>query len=164
MLYVSSVRGLLYVTDLNPIPNPSHKFEHLSCFLPGLLALGAHTLPDTAFDSQGSSRVAHRPEADELRHYNWKELHMLAAQGLAESCYQMYEDQPTGLGPEEVRFRSGEPWVKKLRRWRKGGSKGMPPGIGAKGQYKIRGGASDYNVRSGKHLLRPEVRSSLVSI
>ena len=154
LIYVSSPRGLLYVTDVFPIPKPSHKFEHLSCFLPGLLALGAHSLPDSAVDIEIPTPVVRWKDADELRHYNWKELHMLAAQGLAESCYQMYEDQPTGLGPDEVIFRNGELWVKKLREWREGGRKGTPPGVFAKKQEGV---VPDYDIRSGRYLLRPEV-------
>ncbi|KAI0690301.1 seven-hairpin glycosidase [Cytidiella melzeri] len=161
LLYVSSPRGLLYVTDVYPIPKPSHKFEHLSCFLPGLLALGVHTLPDTAFESVGPTRAIHWKDADELRHYNWKELHMLAAQGLAESCYQMYEDQATGLGPDEVKFREGELWVRKMKKWREGGRKGTPPGIRAKKKSDVQDGAVEYNVRSGKYLLRPETVESI---
>ncbi|KAF7330402.1 alpha-1,2-Mannosidase [Mycena venus] len=50
LLYVSPTRHLLYVTDTSSATfdhagRPTHKLEHLSCFLPGLLALGAHTAP-----------------------------------------------------------------------------------------------------------------------
>lgn len=96
-------------------------------------------------------------DADELKHYNWRELHMLAAQGLAESCYQMYEDQPTGLGPDEVIFRNGELWVRRLKEWREGGRRGPPPGVFAKKQHEITSVVPDYDIRSGKYLLRPEV-------
>ncbi|KAI0083757.1 seven-hairpin glycosidase [Irpex rosettiformis] len=161
LLYVSSPRGLLYVTDVFPIPKPSHKFEHLSCFLPGLLALGAHTLPDSAFDIEIPAPIIHWKDADELGLYNWKELHMLAAQGLAESCYQMYEDQPTGLGPDEVLFRNGELWVKKLREWRERGRKGPPPGVFAKKTHEVASVVPDYDIRSQKYLLRPETIESI---
>ncbi|KAI0343002.1 seven-hairpin glycosidase [Trametopsis cervina] len=161
LLYVSPLRGLLYVTDLSPSPMPSHKFEHLSCFLPGLLALGVHSLPDTAFATQGPTPTSSKT-ADELRHWDWKELHMLAAQGLAESCYQMYEDQPTGLGPDEVKFiDGGELWVNKLEKWRMTGKQGNIPGIGAKKQQEMRGGPTEYSTRSGRYLLRPETVESI---
>lgn len=92
LLYLSPTRNLLYVTDVYMIPDagatPSRRFEHLSCFLPGLLALGAHTLPEHAMPP------------------HVRELHMWAASGLAYSCWLMYADQPTGLGPEEVTFLS----------------------------------------------------------
>ncbi|TDL23978.1 seven-hairpin glycosidase [Rickenella mellea] len=90
LLYLSPKRNLLYVTDvwMNPTGPyaPSRKFEHLSCFLPGLLALGAYTLPDHAL-----------PPSQRERHW-W------AAKGLTRTCWLMYHDQPTGLGPEEVTF------------------------------------------------------------
>uniref|UniRef100_A0A8D0BY61 alpha-1,2-Mannosidase n=1 Tax=Salvator merianae TaxID=96440 RepID=A0A8D0BY61_SALMN len=56
----------------------SAKMDHLVCFLPGALALGAHNgLP-----------------AD----------HMTLALELAETCYQMYAQVETGLSPEIVHF------------------------------------------------------------
>jgi mannosyl-oligosaccharide alpha-1,2-mannosidase len=57
--------------------------EHLSCFMPGLLALGA---------------------AEE----NDQETLELAGQ-LAESCYQMYHKQRIGLAPEFVNINNGRP-------------------------------------------------------
>ncbi len=86
-LYLSPLRGLLYVTDFTS-NWVSRRFEHLSCFLPGLLALGAEMLPEDALS------------ADE------RQLHKWAAQGLAEACAAMYNDNPTGLGAEEVIFKS----------------------------------------------------------
>ncbi|KAJ3501629.1 hypothetical protein NMY22_g18861 [Coprinellus aureogranulatus] len=59
LLYLSPKRGLLYATDAanpssdNPTGKPSHTHEHLSCFLPGLLALGMHTLPLNDLQSIG---------------------------------------------------------------------------------------------------------------
>ncbi|XP_075026248.1 endoplasmic reticulum mannosyl-oligosaccharide 1,2-alpha-mannosidase isoform X2 [Calonectris borealis] len=56
----------------------SAKMDHLVCFLPGTLALGAHNgLP-----------------AD----------HMKLAEALIETCYQMYAQVETGLSPEIVHF------------------------------------------------------------
>uniref|UniRef100_A0A8C5RMU7 alpha-1,2-Mannosidase n=1 Tax=Laticauda laticaudata TaxID=8630 RepID=A0A8C5RMU7_LATLA len=56
----------------------SAKMDHLVCFLPGVLALGAHNgLP-----------------AD----------HLTLAAELAETCYQMYAQVETGLSPEIVHF------------------------------------------------------------
>lgn len=51
LVFLSQTRNLLYVTDTNSFA-PSRKFEHLSCFFPGLLALGASTLPDTIMSSR----------------------------------------------------------------------------------------------------------------
>lgn len=57
--------------------------EHLACFLPGLLALGAHEEND-------------------------KELLELAGQ-LTESCYQMYHKQRLGLSPEFININNMRP-------------------------------------------------------
>ena len=159
LLYVSPKRGLLYVTDAHLAdklaPLPTHIFEHLSCFLPGLLAVGAHSLPDHVFDNKEARGITPADE-QEVLYYHWKELHMIAAQGLAESCYQMYEDQPTGLGPEEVQFHGdGELWIRKMRKWRVGGRVGDPPGIAAKKRSEVK--YDDYNIRKTGYLLRPEV-------
>ncbi|KAI5253637.1 Endoplasmic Reticulum Mannosyl-Oligosaccharide 1,2-Alpha-Mannosidase [Manis pentadactyla] len=56
----------------------SPKMDHLVCFLPGTLALGAH----------------HGLPAD----------HMELAQALMETCYQMNHQMETGLSPEIVHF------------------------------------------------------------
>uniref|UniRef100_UPI00398EBCF9 endoplasmic reticulum mannosyl-oligosaccharide 1,2-alpha-mannosidase-like isoform X2 n=1 Tax=Pristiophorus japonicus TaxID=55135 RepID=UPI00398EBCF9 len=56
----------------------SPKMDHLVCFLPGTLALGAH----------------HGLSAD----------HMELAKELIETCYQMYAQIETGLSPEIVHF------------------------------------------------------------
>lgn len=139
---------------------PSRKFEHLSCFLPGLLALGAHTLPTTAYANyKPKDTPSHTitPEEEEAQHHNWRELHMLAAKGLGESCYLMYADQPTGLGPDEVLFPEGEEfWMAEVKKWREGGKRGSPPGIGA--QPVTRAKERGYTIRAGRYLLRPEVR------
>ncbi|KLO19007.1 seven-hairpin glycosidase [Schizopora paradoxa] len=86
-LYLSPGRNLLYVTDFTA-QSPSRRFEHLSCFVPGLLALGAETnvLPEQHLSSQE------------------RQVHVWAAKGLAISCAAMYNDQSTGLGVEEVVF------------------------------------------------------------
>ncbi|KAF8527047.1 glycoside hydrolase [Gautieria morchelliformis] len=60
---------------------PGRKFEHLSCFFPGLQMI-YHT-----FKQQ-------------------RELHMWAAEGLADTCWVMFADRPSGLGPEIVVFDS----------------------------------------------------------
>ncbi|OQS07158.1 mannosyl-oligosaccharide alpha-1,2-mannosidase [Thraustotheca clavata] len=54
------------------------KMDHLSCFLPGLLALGnLHGMP------------------------SW---HMDLAKRLMTTCYMMYHEMPSGLAPEDVYF------------------------------------------------------------
>ncbi|KDQ51033.1 glycoside hydrolase family 47 protein [Jaapia argillacea MUCL 33604] len=133
LLYLSPTRHLLYVTDASVSPtttSPSHVFEHLSCFLPGLFTLGASLLPldnleelgvnwDDIIDGAGagSGRGAsgkgeygltreERARWRKVGRYNLKELHMWVAEGLGESCYLMYADQKSGLGPDEVVFNS----------------------------------------------------------
>ena len=57
------------------------KMDHLCCFAPGMLALGAWG--ETADD----------------------DLHL--AEELMKTCYAMYSDQPTGLAPEIASIRAG---------------------------------------------------------
>ncbi|KAF4602218.1 hypothetical protein EYR40_005422 [Pleurotus pulmonarius] len=96
LLYVSPTRKLLYVTD-TAYGTPTHTLEHLACFLPGLLALGVHTLSDL--------------------HPRDKERHMWAAKGLAYTCYVAYADQATGLGPDGAQFDSRSTlWVDEVRK------------------------------------------------
>ncbi|THU86220.1 glycoside hydrolase family 47 protein [Dendrothele bispora CBS 962.96] len=139
LLYITPDRELLYVTDSeiyrpprddddttatattteteNPNGirhNPSHTFEHLSCFLPGLLALGTHTLDLSPAD---------------------KERHEWAAIGLGYTCWLTYADQATGLGPDEVTMKHWLKdeeglWVNQLEEWeKKGRPTGRPPGL-----------------------------------
>ena len=157
LIYLDPTRGLLYVTDTDGSDaTPSHTFEHLSCFLPGVLALGAHTLPDSAFSSPPppTERPTLLDEA-ELRRHDWRVLHALAAEGLAETCYLLYADQPTGLAPDEVVIKiggdaryglakdgkwlegGGRRWIDEVEAWRvasagSGTWKGrrLPPGVG----------------------------------
>jgi len=58
--------------------------DHLVCFLPGTLALGAQHIPEV------------------------REEHMALAIKLTETCYQMYARTKTGLAPEFVNFRRGQ--------------------------------------------------------
>ena len=98
MLFISSKRKLLYVSDIGgPSHSPSGKLEHLSCFLPGLFALGG---------SHACFRATHADElrfvgADQLTESEGmtkqrKERYMWAAIGLAQTCAGIYEDSQTG--------------------------------------------------------------------
>jgi mannosyl-oligosaccharide alpha-1,2-mannosidase len=134
LFYVSPKRELLYVTDTR-VGVPSHHFEHLSCFLPGILALGAHTL-----DLPPSV----------------KERHEWAAKGLAYTCWVSYADQASGLGPDGMVMEPGQNWIDKLETWEAGGREGgVPPGL-KEGGIK-RGGDRDYRNSYPAYLLRPEV-------
>jgi len=77
---VVSAGGLTYVAEKKV--GVVKKMDHLVCFLPGTLALGAQHIPE------------HHDE------------HMALAAKLVETCYQMYARQRTGLAPEFVKFNS----------------------------------------------------------
>ena len=182
LLYVTPNRGLLYVTPVQTTSDgsrtsPTKTFEHLSCFLPGMLALGVHSLPPTTFS--GSMPRTKVDNHKLLRNYDLRELHMWAAEGLGESCWLMYADEPSGLGPEQV-YMNGSPdsrihpkdlkrgglWIDTLERWRGNRRQGLPPGLGDKVPFVPKPGdtsgdiflALDYTVRRPEYLLRPEVR------
>ncbi|PCH44157.1 glycoside hydrolase family 47 protein [Wolfiporia cocos MD-104 SS10] len=146
LLYITPKRKLLYVTDVTG-GNPSHVFEHLSCFLPGLLALGARTLdllPRT------------------------RQLHEWAAQGLAQTCWTTYADHGTGLGPDQMLMEAvrrtpetprGGLWIDHVERWEKEGRPGgVPPGLVLSPPKPV--GERDYSTRSGGYFLRPEAVES----
>ena len=161
LLYISSNRSLLYVTDLYSGVDslPTHRYEHLTCFLPGLFALGARTLDLNEKD---------------------KERHMWAAKGLAYTCYISYADQASGLGPDVLQMAGGAKWVDALDEWEKKGERAevehpgvvekrdderIPPGLGEppiEGSTTILDWAEkrakrDYSNASSGYLLRPEV-------
>jgi len=78
--------GLTYLGILNwdgvSIQAPLQaEMEHLTCFVPGWLALGAMT-------KRGAGTKSKR---------------MALAAEIAYTCWQMYERQPTGIGPERVK-------------------------------------------------------------
>ncbi|KAF9071588.1 glycoside hydrolase [Rhodocollybia butyracea] len=119
LLYITPNREILYVTDAEiRQPNrsiPSGSFEHLSCFLPGLLALGAQTLD--------------LPQ-------NEKEIHSWAAEGLAYSCWLSYADMQTGLGPDVMsmqKFQKAEDglWLPRVEKWKEEGRKEGHLGCGS---------------------------------
>lgn len=143
LLYLTPKRNLLYVTDVSGVDGAyvSHTFEHLSCFLPGLLALGASTL-DLPPDE--------------------KELHMWAARGLGYTCWMTYADHDTGLGPDEMvmdAWKDDEAngrWLSHVDSWKaQGRPGGVPPGLGEV-KPRVYGERDYYALRDG-YLLRPEV-------
>ncbi|KAG6861017.1 hypothetical protein C0995_004870 [Termitomyces sp. Mi166 len=142
LLFVTPTRELLYIASMNH-RTVTHDLEHLACFLPGLLALGAHTIPDTYLPAKE------------------RERHKWAAAGLAYTCYIVYADQESGLGPDKVGMNQGTRWVDKLATWETAGRVGVPPGLKEEGPIKERKGR-DYNLnRSGSYFLRPETVESL---
>lgn len=174
---------MLYVTDLHLTHgSPSGVFEHLSCFLPGLLSLGAHLLPLDDLPSLGVDYLglaADLPSIDResytiLSKYNLKKLHMWAAKGLAEACYLTYADQPSGLCPDEVLMVSGGvPWMEVMENWRRHGGRGPIPGLEKKEPVVITSSEADteynkhvrldYWMRDGSFKLRPEVSGQAFS-
>lgn len=143
LFYLSPNRNLLYVTDTDGA-FPTRNLEHLSCFLPGVLALGTKTLDMPASD---------------------RELHEWAARGLAYTCYMTYADQPSGLGPDIMVMDSwtgsgSGRWMDHVNDWIKAGRPGdVPPGLHEPPPAK--GGGQDYRISRGDYLLRPETIESL---
>jgi len=84
LLDQSEPSGLWFIGDVH---SDGTKFkdtmEHLTCFMGGLLALGAYTDPN-GIDSLRAQRD------------------LKTAQALTYTCYQMYASSPTGLSPESV--------------------------------------------------------------
>jgi mannosyl-oligosaccharide alpha-1,2-mannosidase len=83
--------GLAYVADWNG-GGTDDKMDHLVCFVPGMLALGA-------FNSAG--------QYGELN----AKRDLQNAKALAYTCWQMYERQQTGISPEYVEFPGGQDLV-----------------------------------------------------
>ena len=141
LIYQTPTRGLLYAVDTS-YGSLNHRLEHLSCFLPGILALGAFTLSDTELPPKE------------------KEIHRWAAHGLAYTCSILYADQESGLGPDQVKMRGdGRRWMEVVEEWELGGRQGdVPPGMGEpkpEREWKNRDYHSPY---PNAYFLRPEVR------
>ncbi|KIP12237.1 glycoside hydrolase family 47 protein [Phlebiopsis gigantea 11061_1 CR5-6] len=139
MLYVSPRRKLLYVTDINRFSlAPVGDFQHLSCFIAGVFALGVAMIP------------------------NVDARHAWVAEGLAHTCWITYADSVTGLAPEVVIFRDdnvGRKWVDELRDWENRGKVGTPPGV--RDASPVTSGQNTEYELSDKHwLLRPETIES----
>jgi mannosyl-oligosaccharide alpha-1,2-mannosidase len=147
LTYVTPSRNLLYVTDA--IVNshgdfiPSHTFEHLTCFLPGVLALGAAMIPDAP------------------------RTHLWAARGLAHTCWTLYADSPTGLAPDIVIMLSGgsapadnsRQWATLLAQWERSGMHGDPPGL-RPAEPVDDPERREYKPQKRGYLLRPEAVES----
>ena len=167
-MYVTPNRGLLYVTDTRgPERKPSHSVEHLACFFPGLLALGAHTLPlNLSLIDPGKLNPEAQRAYNLLAQYDLRALHMAAAEGLATTCWLQYADMPSGFGPEvAVMDHKSRPWIELLEEWRAAGGRGPLPGLNEKQpipftrppKEKSLHQPWDYMVVRPDYLLRPEV-------
>ncbi|KAG6333529.1 hypothetical protein ID866_5565 [Astraeus odoratus] len=185
LLFISPQRHLVYVTDMATYRSEdtrvTHNFEHLSCFFPGLLALGVKMLPLDDLESTGINFMElaedllpqDRRGYESLSRFNLAEIHLWAAKAIAQTCYITYADQPSGLGPETVAMRVGGKfgvtrWMDAVQTWDRNGRQGPPPGVGdikpwvedpAATTAKERDQAAikrDYGIRNIAYYLRPE--------
>lgn len=87
LLMASDPSGLAFLSDWNGRRN-ARKMDHLVCFMPGLLALGAVTDP--------KGRDSPRAKRD-----------MAVAKALMYTCREMYHRTASGISPEYVEFPVG---------------------------------------------------------
>ncbi|CAB9496498.1 oligosaccharide 1,2-alpha-mannosidase [Seminavis robusta] len=129
----STPSGLTYLIDI--VDGESiHKLHHLTCFMGGLLALGAY------HDPLGTD--SHRAKRD-----------MKTGKALTYTCYQMYAQQNTGLSPEEVQFLPGKDF-------RLEGDVDIHP----EGDQSAYGTRPDADTTSSQNILRPEVVESFYTL
>jgi mannosyl-oligosaccharide alpha-1,2-mannosidase len=151
LVYLSPTRHLMYMTRTLS-GDPDGTMQHLTCFFPGLLALSNYLLPDSVY----------MPGEKQVFEY--------VAEGLANTCYTLYADSLTGLGPEEVQFQpykgvddyeSGR-WIHHLHRWERRTSRKSikPPGLQTpvpRRRGKADSRPKDYNYTYRHWRCRPEV-------
>jgi len=144
LVYQTPTRGLLYAGDIVR-GSLDHRLEHLSCYLPGILALGAYTLPDAELPPKQ------------------KEIHRWAAHGLAYTCAVSYADQETGLGPDQMKMPGmGKRWMEVVDEWESGGRQGdVPPGMGEPAPEPDSSKRDYYSSWPNAYLLRPETVESI---
>jgi len=86
LIYDSTPNGFTYIAEMqNGQVLP--KMDHLACFVPGMLALGAADAGPN------------------------KDKHMRVARGIAKTCYEMYRRQASGVAPEFINFVNGNDFV-----------------------------------------------------
>jgi hypothetical protein len=151
LLLLSASRSLLYADDITRGKH-SGKFEHLTCFLPGLLALGTYSIPSSEFPV-----------------YATADKHMAAAMGLGETCYSLYAESPLGLAADEVQFpapsrivKGQKPgpksWAEEYAKWTENAAEGTdaPPGSKPLDPLTADRGR-EWTIRKPDYRLRPEV-------
>lgn len=79
------------LTEHGPDGRVYFRMDHLSCFTPGMIALGLQRIPDSDLDSK--------------RRRMWTRM----AEGLTESCAELWTSSPTGLAPEFVNLNPRDP-------------------------------------------------------
>lgn len=173
LMYLSRDRNLLFVTDIGNWGTPSGNMEHLSCYLPGVLALGARLLdPEYPWTNRRSSRIYPRAPVPTIDLRATLDLHMRAATGLAHTCWVMYDEMESGIGPEILHFNPPDTeehvqtrhawdslkWGPKVAAWERGGRVG--PLVGTEGWHMEKPKEREYRVLDSRYILRPEVRLS----
>lgn len=88
LLKASSKTGLAFLSDWNGARNDL-KMDHLVCFMPGIMTLGAYTDP-SGLDSERAQRDLN------------------VAKALMFTCREMYHRTKSGIAPEFVRFDSND--------------------------------------------------------
>ncbi|KAF8896775.1 glycoside hydrolase family 47 protein [Gymnopilus junonius] len=140
LIYITPNRGLMYAGEIDR-GMMLHRLEHLSCFLPGMFALGAVTLdlpPET------------------------RELHEWVAQGLTYTCTVSYLEQKSGLGPETMTMpNNGKKWIEEVQRWKEEGRVGTPPGLSEPPPERDADKRDYTNAWPGNYYLRPETVESI---
>ncbi|KAJ7323022.1 glycoside hydrolase family 47 protein [Mycena albidolilacea] len=154
LLYVAPRRQLLYATDLRA-GVPTHRVQHLTCFLPGVLALGVHARARTpvsasAHEGHGGHGAAPGPALDLSARD--RQMHHWAAHGLAHTCWALYADTTSGLSPDKVAVEPwGVPargrWVERVREWE--GAQRTALGPGGKGDWGWGGAGAEGPVPPG---------------
>lgn len=79
-LMKKSVKGDLFIAEME-FDSTQNDFEHLACFIPGMLVLGAEEIYSRRIDEN-------------------------LAVKLLETCVSMYTDNESGLPPDHIRFRT----------------------------------------------------------
>lgn len=79
----TTVRQLYKIIEFEPSGKASWKMEHLSCFVPGMIALGLLTLPQRDVEPHWAQ---------------WSAL----AEGITASCVEMWTSTVSGLAPEHI--------------------------------------------------------------
>jgi mannosyl-oligosaccharide alpha-1,2-mannosidase len=93
---------------------------------------------------------------------------MWAAEGLGHSCWIMYTDQESGLGPELAKmdtwpgdWREGR-WIDHVEEWQRAGRSGDKPPGGRDLATPVKAGEKkDYNLEVATYLSKPEVHLSI---
>ncbi|CAA7263605.1 unnamed protein product [Cyclocybe aegerita] len=147
LLYLTPNRELMYVGDLVS-GSLVHRLEHLSCFLGGVLGLGAVGLSSDPANPYLSPQD--------------KKLHEWAGHSLAYTCAVSYADQVTGVGPDQLMMSpTGKKWIDEVRKWEADGEQGTPPGMSDAKPEQDPSKRDYYTSWGNAYLLRPETVESI---